>query len=119
MLWVSGSAIAAVIALLKPVLRLTDRLKTFQDLYTGYTDLEFDCETIASKVKQDGKFTPSHHRWFLAAKAKERNLATRAPAERNRRVLARRLQQEVLRELPRERFYIPTESTSVEAPSSS
>lgn len=109
-LWVLGTAVAAVISLVKPLLHLTTKLKNFQDLYSGYLDLELDCQLVAFKVRQSGEFNQIHRRALLAIKEKERAVARRTPPQKDDKRLAERLQKEVNRELPVERFYIPPET---------
>jgi hypothetical protein len=106
-LWVIGSGAAAIIAAIKPLTHATTKLKTFQDLYSGYLDLGLDCELIAFRIQQANEYNQIHRRAVIAAKEKERAVTRRTPPQKQNTKLFERIQNQVNRELPKERFFIP------------
>lgn len=105
--WVAGAAVATILSVLKPILKLTDRLRLYQKLFTGYVDLASTMDSIALKVRQERTYSASHTAALLLANEKGAALRVEHPAEWGNKKFRLRLQDEVNRELPVDRFYFP------------
>ena len=105
--WAIGAGLAAIVSVSKPIFRLTERVKIYQDLYARYTELEHDCEILATKIKNAGKYTDSSKNAVLSLKKNAKTIARNAPPTKFRKKFEKEVQAQVNHELPADRFYIP------------
>lgn len=107
--WSTLGVIAAVVASLQPFLRLPAKIRKYEGLVTGYRVLEYDLQALRTEIEQRRKYEGAHQKELKQAIMKERELVSREPLESpNRRLLAR-CEDEVLREMPSEAFFVPEE----------
>ncbi len=105
--WIVGSGCAAVIAGLKPVLRLTDKLKRYQDLYSRYVVFETSCANLVTQVKNAKRYSNTHMNALLKLRERAAALEASAPAVQFKDAFVRSIQARVNHLMPREQFYIP------------
>jgi len=107
--WQYLGVIAAIAAVVKPLLRLTKRIKDLESVISGYRTLEYDLREITTLIEQKQKYDASLQSEFRKALQREKILAGKTPETREKRRVKDRCQAEVLRELPHESFFIPEE----------
>src|SRR5262245_25802146 len=106
-LWVVGTAIAAVLAAIKPLMQLPTKLKTYQELYFGYAGLDLDCDALKIRIHQAREYNKVFRDAVIAIKDKERAVAVKAPPQKEDAPLVERIYAQVNKELTDERFYLP------------
>src|SRR2546430_13242804 len=105
--WIVGSGCATVIAGLKPVLRLTDKLKRYQDLYSRYVMLEAACANLSTQVKNARTYSNANVNALIKLRERAAAIAASAPVVKYRDSFIRKIQAKVTRLMPPEQFYIP------------
>jgi hypothetical protein len=108
-IWQWLGVIAAVAALLKPVLGLTKRIKDVEPVLSGYRTLEYDLREIKSNVEQKRRYDTTMQTELKKALQREKVLVGKTPETRENQRVKRKCQAEVKQELPREIFYVPEE----------
>lgn len=106
--WQLLAAVAATLAILKPLLRLTDKIKLLEEIIAGYRVLEHDLRKIEISIKQRRVYDEELRVRFAAALDRMDELASKNDENHVDRKLKRRCQEEVARELPASSFYIPS-----------
>lgn len=107
--WKLLLVLASIIAILKPLLKLTDKIKKYEESLTGYRMLEHDLSAIATQIKQKEAYTPALQKEFNKAFDRKGKLS-QSEAERSEhkhKKLREKLQSEVCIEMPADLFYIP------------
>ena len=109
LLWKALGAVAAVVAVLKPVLSLTKRIKEMEGVVSGYRGLDFDLLELKLAIEQKRRYDAPLVAQFNRAIQRLRALVTGTAAQTLPPIkrLSRRCQAEVLTELPEDRFFIP------------
>lgn len=106
-IWQSIGVIAAVAAVAKPPLNLTKRIKDYEAILSGYRTLEYDLLEIKTLVEQRKKYDQALQSELKKALQREKTLVAKTPETRENKKLKRECEEEVLRELPADRFFIP------------
>ncbi len=107
--WQGLGVVAAIAAVLKPVLKLTSTITQHESLVTGYRLLEYDLQGLRTEIEQTRRYGAPVQEEFKKALTKERDLVSRSPLDPADRKLLRRCQREVSEELPVDAFFIPNE----------
>lgn len=107
--WQYMGIVAAVAAIAKPPMNLTKRIKDIESVLSGYRTLEFDLMEIKSLVEQKRHYDAPLQSEFKKAMQREKALVGRTPETRENRKLIIACKLEVLKELPKERFFVPEE----------
>jgi hypothetical protein len=106
--WQGLLVISAIIALVKPPLKLTDRIQLLQEWAADFKGVEYELKKIEIGIRQQGDFTSALKNRFFTTMDRYAELARKAEAEsRIDNRLKRRCQDEVARELPAEKFFVP------------
>lgn len=105
--WQVLAALAGVLAVLKPILRLPEAMRRREELLGGYRVLDHDIRTLCIAIRQAGSFSQIQRERFDAALDRKRALVAQERETRPVRWLLRRCHEEVCRELPADRFFIP------------
>ena len=109
LLWQGLGGAAAVIAIIRPPLGLTRRIKAYESLLNGYRTLDYDLMEIKAAIEQKGKYDAALQGEFKKAARRERDLIAKNPESRDNAKLKAQCVAEVLRELPVESFFVPEE----------
>jgi hypothetical protein len=105
--WQYVGALAVILAVTKPILRLTDKIQAYEERLTGYRQLECELHAIALRISQKRRYDRAAKARFDEAVKKKGALAEK-PLELNPdKRLIRTLRLEIETELPPENFYIP------------
>ena len=105
--WQSLGVVAAIVALLKPLLTLPKKIKEFESVLAGYRTLEYDLMEIKVLVEQKQKYDAGLQSEFKKALQREKALVGKTPETRERVKVKQLCETEVLQELPKEIFFVP------------
>ena len=109
-LWKALGAVAAVLSLLKPMLRLQEQISRKQQLLVGYNILDFDLSRIRLEINHRKKYDESLYKQFLKALDRKAELMKQDVASITDQNVLEDCQKAVERELPADSFYIPQET---------
>lgn len=105
--------VSALLAVAKPLLKLTERIQTLEELVGQYRATEYDLKKIEVAIRQRKKFEPELQERFAAVLDRIAEVATRKGGEfSTRETLRNKCQIEVANELPADRFFVPEETVS-------
>lgn len=113
--WQILGGIAAIVAVVKPLLLLTKKIKDFEGVVVGYRALEFDLMEIKSNVEQKRKYDVSMQTEFRKALQREKVLVGKTPESREKVDVKAKCEEEVRKELPDECFFIPEDNDDKQA----
>lgn len=105
--WRTLGALSAVLAIMKPLLKLTEKIRKLEEVITGYRVLEHDLKKLEVSIRQKRAYDKELYDRFVAALDRMDNLIIKYTESSEDKRLRERCQGEVLNELPSERFYIP------------
>jgi hypothetical protein len=105
-LWKIFIVISSVIALVKPMLKLPEKVKKLQDQLRGYRILENDLKIITIGINQEKQFSQDLRKKFQESLDRLRDLSQKDEVKEDRKLI-RKCFEEVKKELPSSSFYIP------------
>jgi hypothetical protein len=105
--WQQLGIVAAITAVVKPLLNLSRRIKEYESVLAGYRGLEFDLMEIKSMVEQKQTYDKSQKDELQKAMRREKSLVTKGPETRENVRVLKRCQNEVESELPADSFFVP------------
>jgi hypothetical protein len=108
LVWAILAGLGAVLSVISPLLKLSERIKNLSELRTGYSLLYFDLGEIVGNVSQNHTVQPADTELFLAAKKRMRELTVKESVLPSS-VQVRFLQKKVNTLLPPEKFWMPKE----------
>jgi hypothetical protein len=109
LLWKSLGVLSAVVAGIKPMLHLNKKIKDYEGCVSGYRTLDFDLMEIKTAIEQKRRYDAVLQAEFKRAQQRERVLVSKNPESRENARIRATCQEEVVKELPTEMFYIPEE----------
>jgi hypothetical protein len=106
--WTWLTAISATVAVAKPFLKLTERVKDFEGIAAGYSSLEHAYQNLTIRINQAHAYSPSLQNQFQVLYDRGSDLKSKEIVDRvpKRRLMAK-CRKEVDAELPEDRFYVP------------
>lgn len=107
--WQYFGVVAAIAALLKPLLTLPKQIKEFESVLSGYRVLEYDLMEIKVLIEQKQKYDAPLQAEFKKAMQREKTLVGKTPETREKHKVKSLCEAEILLELPRESFFVPEE----------
>jgi hypothetical protein len=107
--WQWLGLIAAVAAVVKPLLHLTKKIKDYESLVSGYRVLDFDLMELKGQIEQRNKYDAPLVAEFKRIQQRERALVSKNPESRENRKMKQLCVAEVDAELPAEAFFVPEE----------
>jgi len=107
--WQYLGVVAALAALLKPLLSLPRKIKEFESVLAGYRMLEYDLMEIKVLVEQKKKYDAGMQSELKKALQREKTLVGKTPETRERVKIKQLCEAEVLQEFPKETFFVPEE----------
>ncbi len=108
-LWKYLGSIAAIVAIIKPLLNITKKIKRYEELRSGYSSLEHDLQEIKELVFLKKRYDNKLQNDYKRALKRKGRLAKKEIDSTENKKLKRRCEKEVLEELPVDSFYIPKE----------
>jgi hypothetical protein len=111
-LWKIIGSITAILAILKPILKLSDRIVKKEELLLGYKTLHHDLEKIKILISQVQKYDDNLKKQFLDVLERKKELVQKNIEPLNKKIRDK-CQAEVINELPTNHFYIPRSDVNV------
>jgi hypothetical protein len=108
-LWRFFGAVAAIVAVAKPLLGVSDKIAKLEEILVGYKSLSHDVQFLTIMIKQEQRYDRAMQQRFYELLDKKKELLTSSKIETDNKRLLSLCEQEVLKELPVESFYIPEE----------
>jgi hypothetical protein len=107
--WGAIAGIGSLVAIVKPLLKLTEKIKAYESLASRYRTAEGELAELRSDIVHKKKYDkPLQDRFRQTMRAMKR-LTDHAPVERLDEQLRLVLENRVKKELPKEGFHIPQE----------
>lgn len=106
-MWKYLGIASAIIAVIKPALSLTKKIKKYEEVLSGYKGLEHDLFEIKEMITQKLKYDKEMQNDLKKAIKRKGILVNKEPGEKIDKKLIACCQREVDTELPAEKFYIP------------
>lgn len=107
LIWKWFGVVAAIVAVVKPLLVFPKRIKDYESVLSGYRALEYDLMEIKTTIEQKQTYDKTQREELRKAIRREKSLVTKSPETRENASVKRRCETEVLRELPSESFFVP------------
>lgn len=107
--WKGLGVIAAFVAVIKPLLHLTKRIKDYESLVAGYRVLEYDLMELKTAVEHKRRYDAALQADFRKIVQRERALINKNPDSRESPRIKRLCREEVNRELPASAFFVPAD----------
>ena len=104
--WGIITAVAIVLAFLKPFLKLSNTVERYSTLFIGHGDVAYDLKTIVSKVKIYQNFNKELDNAYIASIERFKQLAARDDPKLDKE-LVRKCYDEVNKEIPPNQLWIP------------
>ncbi|MDE2166103.1 MAG: hypothetical protein KGJ66_07175 [Alphaproteobacteria bacterium] len=104
--WVALATASALIAILKPIVKLADRVERYAKLHGEYSKLFATLQSVAGQVRMNQSFTPELQKVHQTAQATFSKLADDDDPSPSARVL-KELQRQVNEEIPADRLWLP------------
>lgn len=108
-IWKILIGLTAVIAVIKPFLKLPERIQNESELFTEIKSLDHDFRTLIILINQCKKYDDDLKTQFFKLLDKKGNIEKKSTAEYVKKRLKVRYEQEVMQELPSDKFFIPEE----------
>jgi len=107
LIWKGFAVVAAFISIIKPFLKLSDRIQKFEETLTGYRTLDNDLQSIVSKIKSEKTYNEKIKLEVEKAFDRKKAISTNEPEIRENHKLKTKCEAEVLQELPHNSFFVP------------
>ena len=101
--------ISALLAVSKPIIKLTEKIRKYEEVLMGYRALEHDLYIITVLISQDKKYNKEHSTKFMEALDKKGKLVQKSPEVKIDEKLRKECRIKTENELPAKKFYIPRE----------
>ena len=109
--WKSLTAITALLAVAQPFLKFSDKIRSHEEVLTGYRTLEHDLLALKIDIKQQGAYTELHKTKLAEALERKGALVAKTPRPKVSKRLSRKCRAEIDAELPVTQFFIPEASS--------
>jgi hypothetical protein len=106
-LFQSLGVITAILVPMKPLLNLTKRIRDYESVLGGYRGLDFDLSEIKRLIEERGKYDQAMQAELRKVVQREKLLVDKNPERRENGRIKKLCEEEVARELPPEKFFIP------------
>jgi hypothetical protein len=107
--WKLVGTFAAFLAILKPILNVTEKIQRKQEMLAGYRTLDYDLHKITVLISQGQKYDGEIQGKFLEALDREGELVKQDKDAIIDTKLVEECYEQVLLELPADKFYLPEE----------
>jgi hypothetical protein len=104
--WALISGITAVLAVVKPFLEFPKQIERYSKLFAGHGDVFHDLDAIVREVESERGFTSKINKKYAETLGRIKELAVDDDPQQDM-ALARRIQEEVNREIPPEELWNP------------
>ena len=107
--WKVLLGVAAVLSILKPLLRFPTKIKLMEPALSGYRLLEHDCEDLINKITQSKAYNNEHVEQFNEIFNRKRVLIKDSPIIKEKKRIKRKYEQEIEENLEDYNYFIPEE----------
>jgi hypothetical protein len=108
-IWQYLGAISVILAVIKPFLKLPEKMRKYERTLTNYRALEHDLSSIVYDINQNKRYDETLQNKFREAFARKGRVKVEEPAIRINKRLRRKCFEEVIQELPADNFLVPEE----------
>jgi hypothetical protein len=108
--WKALGIVAACVAVTKPLMHMTRRIKDMESALQGYRMLEYDLTRIKDSVEAQQAYDTGLRDAFMKALDREKELISKPPELGENLRLKRQCTVEVANELPANSFFVPEEN---------
>ena len=102
------AAITAILAVVKPFLKLPDKIRLITQVLTGYKILDNDLQMLSIFIRQNQQYDDDLKQKFSEALQRRTSLAQKEGSLGLNKKLRRQCQEDVKKELPADHFFVPT-----------
>ena len=106
-IWGIGVSIAAILAIIGPILNWNDKLLFYKEILTNYKELDSDCNILMSEIKMQKEFSDDIFKKYEVLHKKRKEADLKRPVLGLSLEERKRYQQLVFDFLPRKSFYVP------------
>jgi hypothetical protein len=106
-------SITAIIAIAKPLIKTGEKVQSYEKALHGYVILGHNLEKIEMHIKQDKRYSEKHRTLLESAKDMEGKIKETDPEIKTNEKIRKKCQNEVLKELPQDHFYIPEKEIAI------
>lgn len=89
--------ISAVLAIIKPVIKLTEKVQQYEEVLTGYRGLESDLKIIVVQIKQSKRYGAPHKTKLVEAVARQGELSKKSPEAKLKSKLENKCKAQILK----------------------
>jgi hypothetical protein len=108
-IWRYFGIVAALAAILKPLLSFSKKIISYSDILAGYRILEHELSSIKEQVILSGTYNKKMQDKFLRLLEKEKDLIGKDPDSMIDQRLRKKCTSEVNEELPAQGFFVPSD----------
>jgi hypothetical protein len=105
--WAVFSGLAAVLAIIKPILKIPEEVERYSKLFTGYAGLTLDYQEIVDGIKERGGIPPEMNENIVKASRRIKELALQDDPQPSKELL-RKCQQSIKEVVPVFNDWLPT-----------
>jgi hypothetical protein len=98
--WASLSGVAAVLAILKPIIKISEEVGRYSKLYTGYADLAYDYKQLVNDIKIKSGISEESRRDAVSAEKRFKSLCVDDDPRPSEKLL-RECQRAIKRRVPK------------------
>lgn len=106
-IWSFFCVVAAIVAVIKPLLKIPKKLKAYEETLVGYKALDHDLQRISARIKTARAYTVELQELTVRAIERKAEIACKETESKENKKLKVRLTAEVNQELPVGSFYVP------------
>jgi len=106
-IWKYVLVLSALLAVIKPIIKLTEKVQQYEEVLTGYRGLENDLKIIVVQINQSKKYGTPHKTKLLEALARQGELVKKSPETKPEKKLQVKCRAQVMKALPAEHFFVP------------
>jgi hypothetical protein len=117
-IWKVIGLITAVLAIVKPILKLPNKISEKEELLTGYKTLHYDLEKIIRLINQTHNYDENLQKQFNESMERKGILVLKDNESTDEK-LRNQCESEVIKELPSNQFYIPRSDLNAKPKSTS
>jgi len=108
-IWKILTSITALLAIAKPLMKLSDKIKYEEEMFTSYKVLDFDLQRLVFRIREKQCYDEELKLMFGTILDRRRELVKMDKGTTSNERLLEQCYQKVLKELPVDGFYIPSE----------
>lgn len=106
-MWAVLAAIAGIVAAARPFLRLGDAIQSYEASVARYRTIEGQLQELRSEIRYARAYNEEMRQKFQEIQKTVSRALEEEPYEMVDEELRERLQEQVIRELPEDQFYVP------------